>query len=88
MTDLEDLFDGALTVNMSNIENIEGSSTNIGGLCAEDEEEIFETNQIFSVRTMNPGKKVLTYGFDKVSDNHMMDFIDNLNQQDDLYDKN
>ena len=79
MTELEDLFDGALTINMSNIENIEGSSTNMGGLCNEDEEELFETNQILSVRTMNPAKKVLTFGFDKVSDPHLMEYIDNLN---------
>ena len=79
MTNLDDLFDSALTIdNITNIENVD-SSTNITKLYEDDDQDMFETNQILNIRTMNPGKKVLTFGFNQISDNHLMDYIDNLN---------
>jgi len=65
MTDLEDLFDGALTIETSHLNNIENidSSSGLNGKTAmynpDQDEEMYETNSILQVRTINPTKKLL-----------------------------
>jgi len=50
---------------------------------ADQDEEMYETNQILQVRTINPSKKVLTFGFDKVkADPSLLETIDNLDSMD------
>ena len=47
MTDLEDLFDGALTIDTSainNIENIDSSSINVNAAKGVEDEEMYDTN--------------------------------------------
>ena len=44
---------------------------------------MYETNQILQVRTINPSKKVLTFGFDKITaDPSLLETIDKLDSMD------